>query len=151
MSRGIYSHRKQDKLIQLDTPKILVITITVVIFFVIPVQIISFLKQNPEELRKLLKPKEETVQTSATQSVNLQNSNEKSEPGRVAGVSTSASKDGFLEEVMGNINLADRSTQYSLLGGFFISISIFSLIYLLSTEKKPKKKHHYQKNRFEYI
>lgn len=146
-----YYIRKQDKLVDINMPKFLMIVITVFLFFVIPAQFISYYKANPEELDKTIAKLTNSEYVAAKTNNNNNNAAPTSQNnnGRVAGVSTSSEESDILGQIFGDVNLQEKSTQYALLGGFFISISFFTILYLLSTEKKTKR-HYYAKNKFEY-
>jgi hypothetical protein len=136
-------YKRQDKLIDLDVTKFLIILVTVFVTVIIPAQLITYFQKNPNELDNIIA--NITHKPSST--------NQNTNSGRVAGISTSASassEEASVLGIFGDINLYDQSTQYLMLGGFFISISLLTIGYLLATEKKPKKKHYYATRRFEY-
>ncbi|GAB4283897.1 MAG: hypothetical protein Kow0081_0740 [Candidatus Dojkabacteria bacterium] len=115
-----YATKKQpEKVIDLNLPKILVIMITIISFFVLPAQIITYSKMQSN-------------QVTPTDIVVADSKKGNAENGRVAGASTSAISQAA-EGI--TIDFSDRSTQFILMGGFFTITAVATLLYLVQSEK----------------
>lgn len=131
MHKDFYHQPKQNFKVDITLPKFLVIVITVMAFFVIPVQVISLAKTS----------RENSVNASNTISYNNivpTSQQPNSNFPRVAGDSTAVTSNP--NQSSGNgIDFSDKSTQYAVLGIFFMSISFISLAYLFVVERQNKE------------
>lgn len=128
--------------------KLMVAALTVILFFVLPAQIITFFQQNPNEWNRF------KAQITNTQYIPEPTTGvvAGASAGRVAGTSTSnatvsGNNDNILvniQESLSKINLSDESTRYSALGLGMVAISSIILVYLVATEKRGNANDSYE-------
>lgn len=135
--------------------KIMVAMITVLVFFVIPAQLITFLKNNPNELDRFV-----STITNRTYVPDIDTANRNNATGRVAGTATpnattptlsvSDEKDNnILSSFLSNINLQDESTRYSALGIGMVLVSTSILIFLIATDKNKNRNNEFESQYFD--
>ncbi len=129
----------EEPIIDISVPKLLVIIITVMVFFVIPAQVISLYKSNPEAINE---PIQEITASLRNEKEN--NQVEVSSEGRVAGASTSI--DIIATENPSTPILKNQSFLIGGLGIFFLLLSVGGIGYLLELNKQYKKKSKYYYN-----
>jgi predicted PurR-regulated permease PerM len=122
-------YHKKEKTVDITFPKLLVVMITVMIFFVFPAQIITAYRSQPEIFSDAVAEMRETLPFL----------NEKQDTGQVAGASTSSA----IQQVNASTGETSNgggteSTSFAVLGVFFLSVSIVAIWYLKQTEKNYK-------------
>ena len=116
----------KEPLFDTSPAKVLAIIITVFIFFVIPAQLITLYKNDPEEFKN---------NVTAIQSVFIDDVSVSEEQGKVAGESTSINQPE-------NRLIEDRSFIFGGIGFFLLIFSIGAIGYLIKIEKNYKIKNH---------
>lgn len=121
-------YHKKEKTIDISFPKLLIVMITILLFFVFPAQIITAYKTQPDLF--------DDAVAKFTQNLPFLNSEEE---GQVAGASTS----GMISPV--NASSGDStetgsndSSMFAVLGVFFLGVSVIAIWYLKQTEKDYK-------------
>jgi uncharacterized protein YpmB len=123
-----YSKPKEGLYIDLNLQKFLVIIITVMVSLVIPIQLITYNKANADSKDNVEVSQDYSDETETNQ-------------GQVAGISTQRGSSNEVQGILGiDMNLKSKSTQYTILGVFFVVLSLTSLYYLYSTEKNYKRR-----------
>ena len=132
MHKDFYHQPKQNFKVDITLPKFLVIVITVMAFFVIPVQVISLSKSKQDN--SISASNTVSYTTPSTTKTETKPSTQPS--GRVAGESTTGTDKS---NTSGGLDFSSKSTQYAVLGVFFMSISFISLAYLFVSESQKKE------------
>ena len=125
-------YQQNEKTIDLDFPKALVIMITIMLFFVLPAQLFTINQKNPNAIKNLSSTIENALNINQSENISENNSE-----GRVAGTSTTVSL--TLEKDNDSL-LNSKSFPFVGLGVFFILVSLLGIGYLIKTEKKYKQK-----------
>lgn len=126
-------YQQNEKVIDLDFPKTLVIMITVLLFFVLPAQLITVHQKDPQAFSHINALVEDALNINQVDNVSASDQPE----GNVAGASTTISLfDGSSET---SNSLRSKSPYFLGLGMFFLVISILGIAYLMNTEKDYKQ------------
>ncbi len=128
--RHTHIYHLEEPLIDISVPKILVIIITVMVFLVIPAQVITLHKSDPEALQEPIEAISQIFDRDE------ENSDvQVSDNGRVAGMSTSINQDDNSPTLLEN-----TSFLLAGLGIFFLLFSIGGIGYLIQLNKEYKLK-----------
>lgn len=133
MHKDFYREKKQEKLVDISASKLVVICITILAFFVIPAQVITYAQTNDNKVSNI-----PTMSVASDPIVNqVDNTNNDNSSGRVAGVSIIAGQS------TGQLTQIPEQVQYFVyIGIFFSSLGAISILYLLLTGQDRKTDHY---------
>lgn len=121
------SYYRTEKVVDITFPKAMVIMITVMTFFVIPAQVITMYRENPDRINNIVAS---VIDVSASDS----------DEGRVAGISTGTVNGASTINTESTSILQNKSFLIGGMGLFLFLLSVGGIGYLMQLDKEYQYK-----------